>query len=84
MLVTMTMDERAMSDETIQAVAALLVAGEQYGIGITFVPSLDGWEVGYLRGMGGGDLAEAYDLRTAASAALRPLIRMGEELTNRD
>jgi hypothetical protein len=34
--------------------------------------------------MGGGDLAEAYDLRTAASAALRPLVRMGEELASRE
>jgi len=79
-----TQDGTGMDDETIHAVVDLLIAGEQYGIGLTFVPSADGWEVGYMRGMGGGDLAEAYDLRTAASAALRPLIRMGEELAGRE
>jgi hypothetical protein len=31
-----------MDHETIQAVIDLLLAGEQYGIGITFVPAIDG------------------------------------------
>jgi hypothetical protein len=71
------------SPEAMDAIADLLVAGEQYGIGITLTPDGEGWEVGYMQGMGGGDLAEAYDLETAAKAALRPLMRMGVDLEER-
>lgn len=71
-------DDQGLDEETRDAVAELLVAGEQYGIGVTFVPDDQGWTVGYMVGMGGGDFAEAYDLRTAARAALRPLVNMGE------
>jgi hypothetical protein len=65
------------------AIADLLVAGEQHGIGITLTPKDDGWEVGYMVGMGGGDLSSAYDLETAANAALRPLMQLGAELAAR-
>ncbi|MFE5342335.1 hypothetical protein ACFQ80_19075 [Isoptericola sp. NPDC056578] len=60
-------------DETLQAVGELLALGEQLGFGITFEPDAEGWKVGYLRGMGGGDLASGYDLGETARAALRPL-----------
>lgn len=66
-----------------EAIADLLVAGEQHGIGITFTPDDVGWEVGYMQGMGGGDLSSAYDLETAAKAALRPLMELAAELEAR-
>lgn len=65
--------------ETLAAIADLLVFGEQHNVGITFVPDQHGWTVGYMRGMGGGDLSSAFDLHTATVAAFRPLI----ELVNR-
>jgi hypothetical protein len=43
----------------------LIALGEQEGFGITFNPDETGWTVGYLRGMGGGDLAD--DLRKVAA-----------------
>ena len=77
----MTSDHRALSPDALDAVSELLIAGEQYGIGVSFEPDGTGWKVGYLRGMGGGDLASAYDLQVAAQAALRPLLELGERLT---
>jgi hypothetical protein len=73
-------DDRGLSPDALDAISELLLAGEQYGIGVTFVPDDVGWRVGYMRGMGGGDLASAYDLETAARAALRPLMELGERL----
>ena len=67
-------------DEALEAVGELLAASEQTYIGLTFVPDPEGWTVGYMRGMGGGDLASAYDLTTAARAALRPLLDLSERL----
>ncbi len=66
-----------------EAIADLLVAGEQTGIGITFTPDDLGWEVGYMQGMGGGELSSAYDLETAARAALRPLMELAADLAAR-
>ena len=63
-----------------EAIADLLVAGEQHGIGITLTPDDEGWEVGYMQGMGGGDLSSAYDLETAAKAALRPLMGLAAQI----
>ncbi len=60
-------------DETLQAVGELIALGEQEGFGITFVPDAEGWSIGYMRGMGGGDLVTGYDLGETARAALRPL-----------
>ena len=64
------------SDETLQAVAELLAAGEQEGFGITFTPDGEGWTVGYMRGMGGDDLVAGFDLGDTARAALRPLLEL--------
>jgi hypothetical protein len=50
------------------------------GIGVTFEPDDVGWRVGYMPGMGGGDLASAYDLETSATAAPRPLMELGDLL----
>jgi hypothetical protein len=58
---------------TLQAVGELLALGEQLGFGITFTPDTEGWAVGYMRGMSGGDLISGYDLGDTARAALRPL-----------
>lgn len=77
----MTDDHHALPAAALDAISELLVAGEQYGIGVSFEPDDTGWRVGYLRGMGGGDLASAYDLQVAAQAALRPLLELGERLT---
>jgi hypothetical protein len=71
---------RGLSPDALDAISELLLAGEQYGIGVTFEPDDVGWRIGYMRGMGGGDLASAYDLETAAKAALRPLIELGDRL----
>ena len=65
--------------ETLQAVGELLAAGAQHGIGVSFEPDAEGWRIGYLVGMGGGDLLAGYDLGDTARAALRPL----EELAAR-
>lgn len=59
--------------ETLQAVGELLAAGEQHGFGVTFEPDAEGWRIGYLVGMGGGDLLSGHDLGDTARAALRPL-----------
>jgi len=77
----MTDDHRALPAATLDAISELLIAGEQYGIGVSFEPDGTGWRIGYLRGMGGGDLSSAYDLQVAAQAALRPLLELGERLT---
>ncbi len=74
---------RGLSPDALEAISELLLAGEQYGIGVTFEPDDVGWRVGYMRGMGGGDLATAYDLETAARAALRPLMELGQRLLRR-
>jgi hypothetical protein len=58
----------------------LLETGKIHGISITFQPDEVGWSVGYMKGRGGGPLASAYDLETAARAAERPL----DELARRE
>ncbi len=61
------------TDEARERIRGLLEAGQTYGIGITFEPDgQGGWKIGYMRGMGGGDLATPYDLETAVAAADRP------------
>ena len=75
----MTEDSGPTAD-AIDAVTELLRASEQTMIGVTFVPDPDGWSVGYMRGMGGGDLASAYSLEDAARAALRPLLDLADRL----
>ena len=63
------------------AVGNLLSTAKIHGIGITFEPDEVGWSVGYMKGMGGGPLSNAYDLETAAGAAERPLdelVKRGE------
>jgi hypothetical protein len=42
------------------------------------VPDEHGWEIGYMRGMAGGDLVAGYDLGDTARAALRPLPDLAE------
>ena len=71
---------RGLSPDALDAISDLLLAGEQFGIGVTFEPDDVGWRVGYMRGMVGGDLATAYDLETAARAALKPLMELGQRL----
>ncbi|GAA1056868.1 hypothetical protein GCM10017608_11160 [Agromyces luteolus] len=61
-------------DETLQAIGELIALGEQEGFAITFQPDADGWTVGYMRGMAGGDLHSDFDLESAARGAVRPLL----------
>lgn len=64
----------AFDDDTLQAIGELLALGEQEGFGITFTPDSEGWTVGYMRGMGGGDLLSGFDLGDTARASMRPLL----------
>lgn len=66
----------AFDDDTLQAIGELLALGEQEGFGITFNPDETGWTVGYLRGMGGGDLLTGFELADTARAAVRPLLEL--------
>lgn len=63
-------------DDTLKAVGELLALGEREGFGITFTPDAEGWTVGYMRGMGGGDLLTGFDLGDTARGALRPLLEL--------
>jgi hypothetical protein len=73
-------DTPGISDAALEAIAHLLQAAKCKGIGITFEPDDVGWKVGYMYGMGGGDLASGYDLETAARAAERPLDELAHTL----
>jgi hypothetical protein len=66
---------------TLQAIGELIALGEQEGFGITFNPDETGWTVGYLRGMGGGDLLTGFELGDTARAAMRPLLTGRRSLT---
>jgi hypothetical protein len=56
------MSQNVYDNATLQAIGELLALGEQHGFGITFEPDSEGWTVGYMQGMGGGDLVTGYDL----------------------
>jgi hypothetical protein len=79
----MTDEQETISQAALEAVGNLLKTGKIYGIGITFEPDGQGWAVGYMQGMGGGPLASAYDLETAARAAERPLDELAQQLAER-
>lgn len=64
----------AYDDETLRAIGELIALGEQEEFGITFEPDAAGWTVGYMRGMGGGELVTGFDLGDTARAAVRPLL----------
>lgn len=66
----------AFDDDTLQAIGELIALGEQEGFGITFNPDETGWTVGYLTGMGGGDLLSGFELGDTARAAVRPLLAL--------
>ena len=76
-----------MTDAAGFVTCALLREAERYGVGLTVEPDFDahglpdGWTIGYITPNGGGVLAEAYDLLTALTAAVKPLRRIGESLT---
>lgn len=72
------MSEPVFDRSSLEAIGELLALGEQLGFGITFVPDEHGWEIGYMRGMGGGELVAGYDLGDTARAALRPLHDLAE------
>ena len=65
----MTDELDPISEAALAAVANLLKTARDHGIGVTFEPDEIGWTVGYIQGMGGGNLSRAYDLETAAKAA---------------
>lgn len=57
----------------------LVFEAAEHGCGITIEPYRgDGWKIGYLRGMGGGDLVTAPTLEDAVAAAFEPLREMAE------
>jgi hypothetical protein len=68
------------SETALEAVGNLLEQAYHFGIGITFEPDFVGWKIGYMVGMGGGDLASAYDLETAVKAAEKPLDDLASQL----
>lgn len=72
------MNEPVFDRSSLEAIGELLALGEQLGFGITFIPDEQGWEIGYMRGMAGGDLVASYDLGDSACAALRPLHDLAE------
>jgi len=74
-------EDTTVTEAAMVAVKELLETAERYGIGLSFEPDGEGWSVGYMRGMGGGDLSSAYDLETAAKAAMRPLDNLHESLS---
>ena len=79
----MTGEDTPISETALEAVGNLLAAAWHHGIGITFEPDGDGWKVGYMYGMGGGDLASAYELETAVRAAERPLDELARRIDSR-
>ncbi len=78
----MTGEDTPISEAALQAVGGLLAAAWHHGIGVTFEPDGQGWRIGYMRGIGGGDLASAYDLETATRAAMRPLDELADRLAS--
>lgn len=70
------MTQSTFDESTLQAIGELLALGEREGFGITFTPDGEGWTVGYMRGMGGGDLLTGWDLGDTARGALRPLLEL--------
>lgn len=68
----------SITPDALQALGELLNLAARHGFGITVTPDAEGWSIGYMRGMGGGDLAADYDLLTAVRAARRPLLDLAE------
>jgi hypothetical protein len=80
-------EDHRLLPEALEAIGELLQAAEQYNLGVVFEPDCDGWRVSYvLHGwpayedykLPAGALANAYDLHIAASAALKPLVEIGQ------
>ncbi len=76
----MSEDAGIFDAETLGAVGELIALGEQHLIGVTFTPDAQGWTIGYMVGMGGGDLLSGFDLGETARAAMRPLLELAERL----
>ncbi|MFE1872979.1 hypothetical protein ACFW9N_19035 [Streptomyces sp. NPDC059496] len=76
--------------ELLNAIGDLLATAHRHQVGVAFEPDGEGWRVHYLvkdwpavqeYQLSAGPLSNAYDLQTAASAALRPLVKMGQSVT---
>jgi hypothetical protein len=65
-------------DSTWSAVGDLLALGQRNGFAVTFQPDEEGWTVGYMQGMGGGELVSGYKLGDTARAAYRPFVDLIE------
>lgn len=65
--------------ETLRSVGELLQHAQQHGIGVTFVPGPDGWQIGYLDGRHGGSFLQADELGEGAQAAISDLDELAEE-----
>ncbi|MFE7111744.1 hypothetical protein ACFU98_29370 [Streptomyces sp. NPDC057575] len=76
--------------EVLNAIGDLLATAQRHQIGVAFEPDGEGWRIHYLVDdwpaveeyeLSAGPLSDAYDLQTASSAALRPLVKMGISVT---
>jgi hypothetical protein len=73
-----------------KSVMDLLSAAVETGVGVAFEPDEEGWKISYVLpidwpayteyDLSAGPLASAYDLATAAAAAVRPLNEMGARI----
>lgn len=77
------MSDDTWDDATWAAVGDLLALGQANGFVVTFQPDNDGWEIGYMQGMGGGTLVAGYRLGDTARAAYRPFKNLIEAFWER-
>lgn len=68
------------SEDEMLAVMELLDAAADCQLGVTFLPDTEGWSVGWISANRGGSLSSAFDLITAAKAAVRPLIEQSIQM----
>lgn len=70
------MPEGPFDASSLEAIGELLALAEREHIGITFTPGVDGWTIGYVRGMGADDLVTGVELGATARAAVAPLLEV--------
>jgi hypothetical protein len=63
---------------TIETIHKVLEVAVKYQIGVSFTPTAEGWEIGFLDEGRGGDVAIGPDLETALAEALPNLEEVGE------
>jgi anti-sigma regulatory factor (Ser/Thr protein kinase) len=63
---------------TIETIHNVLELAVKYQIGVSFTPTPEGWEIGFLDEGRGGDVAIGPDLETALAEAMPNLLELGE------